>query len=405
MRTAIRTAAAAARARLDQPGAIVIGGDYQGLAIARSLGRRGIPVCVVDDEHSVARVSRHVQRFVRVPDLRAETATLQALTAAGDAFDLDGWVLFPTRDETVAVIARNRDVLASRFRVPTPDWTAVRPCWDKRETYQVAQRLGILHPRTWVPRDSAELAAIDAPGPFVIKPAIKENFYYSTGVKAWRAESRAELTGLVHRAFAIAGDGEILVQELVPGDGAQQYSYCAFVKDGRAVAGMTVRRWRQHPSDFGRASTFVETADLPELAEPSLRFLSEVGYYGLVELEYKRDPRDGGFRLLDVNARTWGYHSLGPVAGVDFPYLLFQDQVGRTPPAETLTAAPGVRWIRLATDLPNAVRDVAHGDLRVRDYLRTLRGLHTEAVFSLRDPLPALYEMALLPYLALRRGL
>ena len=66
---------------------------------------------------------------------------------------------------------------------------------------------------------------------------------------------------------------------------------------------------------------------------------------------------------------------------------------------------PGVRWIRLATDVPNAVRDIRAGTLRPRDYLRTLRSVNTEAVFSLRDPLPGLYEIALLPYLAVKRGL
>jgi D-aspartate ligase len=139
------------------------------------------------------------------------------------------------------------------------------------------------------------------------------------------------------------------------------------------------------------------------VAEPSVRFLRAIDYYGLVELEYKQDPRDGSYRLLDVNARTWGYHSLGPAAGVDFPYLLFRDQLGL--PVETVRARPGVRWIRLATDLPNAVRDFRAGTARVRDYARSLRGIDEEAVFSIRDPLPGLFEVALLPYLAVKRGL
>jgi D-aspartate ligase len=122
-----------------------------------------------------------------------------------------------------------------------------------------------------------------------------------------------------------------------------------------------------------------------------------------VELEYKQDPRDGSYRLLDVNARTWGYHSLGHAAGVDFPYLLFRDQLGL--PVATVRARPGVRWIRLATDLPNAVRDFRAGTARVRDYARSLRGIDAEAVFSIRDPLPGLLEVALLPYLAVKRGL
>ena len=164
-----------------------------------------------------------------------------------------------------------------------------------------------------------------------------------------------------------------------------------------------MRRRRQHPSDFGRASTYVETICLPDLAEPSIRFLRAIGYYGLVELEFKHDPRDGAYKLLDVNARTWGYHTLGRAAGVDFPYLLFRDQVGER--VEEVHARPGVRWVRLATDVPNAVRDIRAGTLRSRDYLRTLLAVNTEAVFSLRDPLPGLYEIALLPYLAVKRGL
>ena len=64
-------------------------------------------------------------------------------------------------------------------------------------------------------------------------------------------------------------------------------------KDGGGVASMVARRRRQHPPEFGRASTFVETTDLPLLETFSERFLRAIGYYGLVEVEYKLDRRDG----------------------------------------------------------------------------------------------------------------
>ncbi len=287
--------------------------------------------------------------------------------------------------------------------MPTPELATTRRAWDKREVYRLAERLSIPVPRTWFPRSEQDLAAIDADGPVVVKPAIKEHFFYATHAKAWRADTAAELLAAFRRATEIVPAGEVIVQDMIPGGGQQQYAYCAFFRDGRPVASMTVRRRRQHPSDFGRASTYVETISLPELAAPSCRFLTAIGYYGLVELEYKRDPRDGVCKLLDVNARTWGYHSLGRAAGVDFPYLLFRDQIGA--PVEEAHARPGVRWIRLSTDVPNALRDIRAGRLRSGDYLRSLRGVHTEAVFSLRDPGPGLYEIALLPYLAVKRGL
>lgn len=389
--------------RSRDPGAVILGGDYQGLGIARSLGRHGMGVCVIDDEPSISRASRFVQHVVRVRDLRSESSLLEALALARGRHGLPGWVLYPTRDENVAAIAANRHTLASDFRVPTPAWTSIRYAWDKRETYRLAEKLSIPIPRSWFPRAEADLSEIETDAPLVLKPAIKENFFYATRAKAWRVATRAELIAGYRRAAAIVGDEGVIVQELIPGGGERQVAYCALFRDGGAVASMTVCRRRQHPSDFGRASTFVETIDLPELAEPSLRFLRAAGYYGLVELEFKHDLRDRRYKLLDVNARTWGYHTLGRSAGVDFPYLLFRDQVGQ--PIEAAQARPGVRWIRLATDAPNALRDVRAGTLRSRDYLRTLLHANTEAVFSLRDPLPGLYEIALLPYLAVKRGL
>jgi D-aspartate ligase len=384
-------------------GAVIIGGDYQGLGIVRSLGRHGIPSVVVDDETSIARTSRYAAGSIRVDSLRDDDAVLRALTVARTRYRLDGWVLFPTRDETVATLSRHRDTLGRFFRVPTPEWDCVRVAWDKRETYRWAQKLGVAVPRTWFPRDEGDLNEVDTSVPVVVKPAIKEHFFYATKAKAWRADTAADLRRVFQRAASIVDPSEIIVQELVPGGGSAQFSYCAFVKDGRPVASMTVRRSRQHPSDFGRASTYVETVDVPELTDPSMRFLGELGYYGLAEVEYKRDSRDGRFKLLDVNARTWGYHTVGPAAGVDFPYLLFRDQLGQQ--VEPAQGRIGVSWIRLSTDVPNALVDIRAGRLRTGAYVRTLPGIDTEAVFSWRDPLPGLCEVALLPYLAVRRGL
>jgi predicted ATP-grasp superfamily ATP-dependent carboligase len=384
-------------------GAVVIGGDYQGLGIVRSLGRAGVPVIVLDDEVSISRASRFSRCTVRARSLRDEPATLQALSVLRERHGLQGWVLYPTREETVAALARNRSRLTPWFRIPTPEWDVVRHAWDKRATYTLAQRLGVATPRTWLNLGHKDVEQVDMRGPVIVKPAIKEHFIYHTGAKAWRADTLHELRRRFQQAADIVGEAEVIIQELVPGDGAQQFSYCALFKNGTPLATMTVQRRRQHPSDFGRASTFVETVALPPIEKPSIRFLQAIGYYGLVELEYKLDPRDGQYKLLDVNARTWGYHSLGRAAGVDFPYLLYRDELGYQ--QAPVRARPGVRWIRLATDVPNAVVDVRAGRLRARDYLRSLRGIDVEAVFDLQDPLPGAYELTLLPYLFFKRGL
>jgi predicted ATP-grasp superfamily ATP-dependent carboligase len=259
------------------------------------------------------------------------------------------------------------------------------------------------NPRTHYPETSDQLAELDCVNPpFVLKPAIKEHFFYASRAKAWRANSHSELRTLYQKASALAGIGEIMVQELIPGGGSQQFSYCAFFRNGEAVGKMVARRRRQHPLEFGRASTFVETVNLPVLEDLSERFLRAIDYYGLIEIEYKLDPRDSQYKLLDVNARTWGYHSIGARAGVDFSYMLYLDQLDLPVPA--CKAHPGLAWVRMTTDIPAAMLSILGGDTNWKGYLRSLRSCNVEAVFSAEDPLPGLAEVALIPYLAIKRG-
>jgi D-aspartate ligase len=375
----------------------VLGGDYQGLGIVRSLGRRGIPVCVIDDEPSVARYSRFASQTIRVPRLRREDEVLECLLDLAKRLELGGWVLYPTRDEIVAALSRGRAELERFFRVPTPIWESVRWAWDKRLTYGLAGELGVSAPTTWRFGDATEVSSVAPHLPLVIKPAIKEHFIYATNVKAWRADTSEQLETLFRRAAAIVPAKEVMVQELIPGDGSRQFSYCGFFKEGRSIATMVVRRWRQRPMEFGRSSTFVETVDRPELEEVARHFLSRIDYYGLVEIEFKLDERDGQYKLLDVNPRTWGYHSLGPRAGTDFPYLLFQDQLGQA--VDPVRALPGVKWVRLSTDLPTAVPELLARRLRWRQYVHSLLSADVEGLFERDDPLPGFAEVALLPYL------
>lgn len=384
-------------------GALVVGGCFQGLGIVRSLGRRGVPVVVIDDEFSVSRYSRYTSRYLRVADLRDEQTTVSTVLDIGRRLNLEGWVLYPTMEQTVSAFSRYRAQLTEFFRVPTPEWNVVQWAWDKRNTYHLARELEIPTPKTWYPQDLNDLEQIeDVDFPLAIKPAIKEHFFYATKAKAWRADNRRELKERFEQANALVGPGETIIQELIPGDGRQQFAYCAFFKEGQSIGSMVAQRRRQHPPDFGRASTFVETIDLPLLEALSERFLKAINYYGLVELEYKLDLRDDKYKLLDVNARTWGYHSLGQRAGVDFPYLLFADQLSE--PVETCRAKAGVRWLRFVTDLPTGVVEIMRGNLGWQAYLRSLKSVHIESVFSRDDPLPGFVELALIPYLIVKRG-
>lgn len=384
-------------------GAVVVGGDHPGLGIARSLGRRGIPVYILDDQYCVSSFSKYVTKVVRVESILDERKTVDAVLELGQRYNLRDWILYPTRDENVAAFSRYRAELAKFFRVTTGEWESIEWAWDKKKTYELADSLDIPCPKTFNPKSKEELQALFPRLPLAIKPAVKENFFYATGDKAWRADTPEQLTSLYERASKQIKPEEILIQEIIPGDGGEQYSYCAFVRNGVPSCILTARRARQHPREFGRAATYVETVEVPEIEELSERFLKAIVYHGVVEIEYKRDPRDGKYKLLDVNARTWGFHSIGAVSGVDFPYLVYADQMGL--PIEPVRATPGVGWLRMISDIPTAISDFFHGSLSLGMYMKSLRATRVESVFNLYDPLPSLAELVMLPYLAAKKYL
>jgi D-aspartate ligase len=381
-------------------GAIVLGGDYRGLGLARSLGRRGVSVWVLwEQEERLATASRYARRSVAI-GRRGEPLHEELLKLAREE-GLAGWALFPTSDHTVAAVARAYDELAEVFKLTTPPWDVLRWAHDKRLTFQLAERVGIESPLTFFPEDRVALAALECEFPVILKPAVKEDFNRFTAAKAWRVDDKDSLVARYDEACRFVPRETIMVQELIPGGGDCQLSFAALCSEGRALASIVARRTRQFPSDFGRASTFVETVDEPGVTERSLRILAAMGATGLVEVEFKRDPRNGTLKLLDVNPRAWGWHTVGARAGVDFPYLLWQLVHGEA--VQKAHGAAGVKWRRLSWDLVTLANDLFHGRLAVRDYIASLGGPRVAAIFAADDPLPGLYEVPLLAFILCSR--
>jgi predicted ATP-grasp superfamily ATP-dependent carboligase len=216
----------------------------------------------------------------------------------------------------------------------------------------------------------------------VVKPAYKATANRLTVAKAWRADDAKTLRRRYEEACELVDPSILMIQELIPGDGAAQRSFAALCRDGEVLASLTACRTRQFPMDFGRASTFVETIDDPDVERDARRLLAAMRFTGLVEVEFKANL------LLDVNPRPWGWQSLCGRAGVDFPYLLWRLASGA--PVPRSRAVAGVRWVRMTTDLLAVAGELRAGRMSALTYLRSLRRPLEFAVFALDDPMPSL---------------
>ena len=381
-------------------GAVVLGGDYRGLGIVRSLGRRGIPVWVVHGSEAVARHSRYCRRSIawRAP---LDSAWINFLVDQAAENGLEGWTLFPTSDEAAALVSRHWAALSAHYRLTTPRWDVYSAAADKARVAALADELGLRVPRTWTVRSRAELETLDASFPLVLKSVRRERDNALTLAKGWLVADRSELLAKYDRARTVVPPSEVMIQEWVPGGGEHQYAFGAVCVAGEPRLSIVTRRTRQYPRDFGRASCFVESVDHPAVAREATRLLQALRVDGLVEVEFKEDPTDQSLKILDVNVRVWGWHSMGEAAGVDFSHAAYRLACGED--LETASGAAGIRWARLAMDVPYALADIAARELRIRDYLRTLRRPLVGPVAARDDVRPALVELPLLALRSTRR--
>jgi len=384
-------------------GALVMGADYRALGVVRSLGRRGIPVWLINQGgHLVAAASRYVLRRLPWP-AADDRARLEYLVALCATHHLNGWMLIPTDDYAVGLVSRNHDLLASKYHLTVPAWDNLRWACDKRLLHQLAKKLQVEQPWTACPSNREELADLDCPFPVILKPALRLQPSSLAIPKAWLVEDRKSLLSRFDEASALLSPENLIIQEIVPGGGETQFSYAALCKDGRSLASIVARRTRQFPRDFGQFSTYVETVDAPEVIEPAERLLAAIRFTGLAEVEFKRDPRNGQLKVLDINPRVWGWHTLSRRAGVDFPYLLWL--LARGEPVPNLRGHAGERWVYWTGDLRIAIEEVLAGRLSLRDYLRSLRGPLESAIFSWEDPIPGILDLPLFAYAAGKRVL
>jgi len=383
------------------PGVIVIGDHVQGLGIIRSLSQLKIPIYLVNDNKlCIGRFSKYLSKFIKMPSMKNESEFIHFMLSLVNQYELKNYMLIPTNDNAVKVISQNKVVLGECYQIPTPEWDITKFALDKKLTYGLATKNEIPTPNTIFineKSDFKELEKLDIQYPVLIKGTEGLKFYNKTGAKAFRANSDYELKTILSKISRFTVSSEIIIQEMIPGGTDSMYSFCSFFKNGEIIGFWTGRKIREHPMGAGTA-TFAESVRVPEIVELGIKLLKAMNYYGISEIEFKKDPRDGKFKLIEMNARSWLWISLARRAGVDFIAMLYNDVIGRDMiiPSEF---KENIKWIHFYTDLWVSLKEMLGKRMSMRNYILSLRGEKEYAVFSLDDPLPFIAETLMLPYL------
>lgn len=383
-------------------GAIVFDCCYNGLAIIRELGQRGVPVIALDSARSIGTYSRFA-RYVSCPDpLTDEAGFIRALRElAGD--NGNRAVLFPTNDHWAVAIARWKDVLSEQFIPCVADKDVVELLLDKRRFYQWAMERNYPVPQCWKFEEMAQIP--QEAFPLVAKPNCRRT---SSDDAANRDDSRefdrlrlsllntlSELQEFarVHTRLM----RKLILQEYVRGLSDCMYTVGVYANDRYEVQGMfTGRKVRGFPPDSGDCMVG-EVRSVPENLKALVRQMCvDLRYNGIAEFEFKQDAISGEYKLIEVNPRSWSWIGITPACDVSLPWIAYADLTGveSVEYTESKELNGNVKWVRIFSDLQNCLyfnkrTGFPEWHMTLWQWWRSLRAKRLVlAEWTINDPLP-----------------
>jgi D-aspartate ligase len=374
--------------RSELPIAIVLGMTVTGLGVARSLGRKGIPVLALE-KHSrnVGQFSRYVVFRICPDPQKDEKQFLDYLLNISKEYP--GAVLLPTDDVYVLFLAEWEELLRKYFRFCFPSKDIMLKLLNKKFQYQLAKNCGVPLPKTFFPKNfhDASRIADELNFPSIIKPLYSHEWklYYGTKkgiITKNRCDFLREYKGINNNIQI-----EVMVQEVIIGDDTRHSKVCAyFNKDSDPILTFTLRKIRQCPCDFGVGSV-VESVWIPDVAEIGLKFMKDIKYVGIGSVEFKRDQKDNKLKMIEMNSRFWAQNSLAEVCGMNFAYTAYLDLVGKRIEKQ-IRFKESVKWLDFEADLTSFRGYHSQKRLGYWQWFKSFRGKKVWAKFTWDDPMP-----------------
>ena len=299
------------------------------VAIARTLGRLGVPVyAVVEDNYTPLALSRHVTKaFVWETWPGDRDAFLDAMARIGEKIGRQT-VLFPIDDLSAVFAAENADALGRWFLLPRGPQEAPRQLANKASLYAFCEKIGIPCARSLVPRSKADVVEF------------AERVSFPVVVKAndqWRLLSDRLIATVIPDARALIdfydrtptdARSRMLLQEFIPGEDWIYHGYSN--SQTNFIFGCTGRKLLSFPPATGSTALGVSLPN-EQLRDQCAKLLAASAYSGIIDMDWRRDERDGQYKIFDCNPRVgMNFRMFENASGIDVIRAQHLDLTGRS---------------------------------------------------------------------------
>jgi predicted ATP-grasp superfamily ATP-dependent carboligase len=175
-----------------------------------------------------------------------------------------------------------------------------------------------------------------------------------------------------------------VIQSFIPGGDDQLYTAGVFSYKGEVISSFSGRKLRQFPPTIGEAS-YAELVDVKPIIEYAERYIKKTGFTGMAQIEFKKYEDD--YYLMEINPRSWSWHSIGLAAGVNLPWSAVNMAHTGKKIQYKQTVFKGT-WIYTLEDF---ISHVLHNrNITIFKHLKDSLTADAHAIFHPRDILPAI---------------
>ncbi len=377
-----------------QTPAIVLGMAVTGLAVVRALARQGVKVYALDpDKNKPTLATRYADCRICPDALKQPAEFKKFLLELGKEIG-EGAVLLPTNDNFNDFVNNHRDELQKHFKFLMTDKTIMDQLMDKKGQSDLANNVHVPMPKTFYPKNMTEIQSIadEVRYPVIIKGLTTSLWRQKYGdTKGMIAENKEKLLKEFEQIYQAKID--CVVQEIIEGDDQCHYKLCAYIgKNGQTLLTFTLQKIRQYPCHFGIGSSVISVKN-DEVAELGLKFMKAINYRGVGSIEFKKDTRDGKYRMIEMNPRFWAQNGLTEGCGQNFALTAYLDILGESVAPKT-DFQEHVKWIAFKEDRASFYGYKKEGVLTWGQWLGSVfSGKKVWALWSLDDPMPFLKEV------------
>lgn len=351
---------------------ILDGNSRQCLPVIRGIAKLGANVTTVNSSRlSNGYTSKYPsQKLIKPKDTDLYSFILKEIKKR--KYD----ALIPLSDASTDIVTQHYDDISQYVSMPIPNRGVFLDAYDKQNTMRLCTEIGVPCPITKMDNESLESAVSRIGFPLIAKPRMACG---SKGLKI--VKSAKQLKQLIASQEIVLKD--YVIQEFIPQTG-KQYNIHLFMNDQQTLcSGVVTEKSRWYPVDGG-ASCLCRTIVNKKILKNCERILKAIKWRGYCEIEMIEDPRDGEFKVMEINGRASASIKIMQLASVNIGKQMAQLACGKT--VTRYSEYPNdIRMRRILTDVLWFIQSPDRFS-RMPNWFSPIR-TH-EVVFSLDDPKP-----------------